>query len=196
MRWPRFRCRWALDVKRAVVHEVELQTWRWDVDSDPSVSLLRGLKRLEARRRGQAATSPVVVRLLINRVLTQSPNVMARIFGQIAEQKIDPAFVDVHLVEYLASGLGADHAETLVVDGTSPIVMGANVTSDYGKNLDMWDAGFQLTGEVVQSIHADFAKMWSAGRVWLSTALERGQRGPICDDALAAPPLRDACAGP
>lgn len=99
---------------------------------------------------------------------------MAHIFGQIAEQQIDPAFVDVHLVEYLDSGLGADHAETLVVDGTSAIVMGANVTSDYGKNLDMWDAGFQLTGEVVQSIHADFAKTMT----------------PL------PPPLRDACAGP
>ena len=162
------------DLIASAEHEVELQTWRWDVNSDPSVRVLGGLKRLEARRRSAGATTPVVVRLLVNRVSPALTDTVTNIYRQIDAQALDPKLVDVQLVDFLASGLlGANHAKTVVVDGNRALVMGANVTSDYGKDPDMWDAGFPMTGEVAQAIHADFARMWSGGQLWrCGTAME------------------------
>ncbi len=156
------------DLIASAEHDVELQTWRWDIDSDPSERVIKGIKRLEAKRREQGATTPVVVRLLLNRVLPTADTVVGRIYRQITEDPIDPKLVDLQLVDFQATGvLGADHAKTVTVDGTKAIVMGANVTQDYGRNPDMWDAGFRMNGEVAQSIHADFAKMWADGRQWI-----------------------------
>ena len=167
------------DLIAAAEHDVELQTWRWDVGSDPSLRIIKGIKRLEARRRAQGAASPVVVRLLLNRVLPVADTIVGKIYTQITAEPIDPQLIDLQVVDFQASGiLGADHAKTVTVDGTETIVMGANVTEDYGKNPDMWDAGFRMRGEVAQSIHADFAKMWGDGRQWLCARKAEPARDP------------------
>jgi phosphatidylserine/phosphatidylglycerophosphate/cardiolipin synthase-like enzyme len=166
----------AADMIELAEREVELQTWRWDVDSDPSLRILSGLKRLEARRRERGAVTPVVVRLLLNRVTPQGSYTVTNVARQIAAVRLDPAFVDVQIVDFFASGLGANHAKSLVVDRNFALVLGANVTNDYGKSPDMWDAAFRIRGEVAQSIHADFAAMWSRGRLWqCGTELEQPQ---------------------
>jgi phosphatidylserine/phosphatidylglycerophosphate/cardiolipin synthase-like enzyme len=160
----------AADMIELAEREVELQTWRWDVGSDPSVRIVLGLKRLEARRRERGAASPVVVRLLLNRVTPQGSHTVT-------------------------TGLGANHAKTIVVDRNFALVTGANVTNDYGKSPDMWDAAFRIRGEVAQSIHADFAAMWSRGRLWrCGTELEQTQTeiNPVsgaCWDKPAAAPM-------
>jgi phosphatidylserine/phosphatidylglycerophosphate/cardiolipin synthase-like enzyme len=164
----------AADMIERAERDVELQTWRWDIDSDPSLRVLSGLKRLEARRRERHAVTPVVVRLLLNRVTPQGSYTVTDVARQIAAEHLDPAFVDVQIVDFFATGLGANHAKTLVVDRTFALVTGANITNDYGKSPDMWDAAFRIRGEVAQSIHADFAAMWSRGRLW-SCGTEREQ---------------------
>lgn len=158
------------DLVEAAQHDVAIETWRWDAGADPTLRLLDGLKRLEARRRSAAATTPVVVRLLLNRVTGQTVENLSRVGTAILAQGLDKSLVDVQIVDYFPTWLGANHAKTAIIDGQWAVVMGANMANGYDTSPEWWDSGVVVGGQVAQSLFVDFAGMWSAGQQWLCGA--------------------------
>lgn len=158
------------DLIEGAQHDVALQIWRWDPDSAPTTYVMDGLSRLQARRGADGADTPVVVRLLINRVVPQSVDLLTSIGKQLAALELDPTLVEVQLVDFLPTLVGASHAKSVIVDGQRAIVMGANLATGYASDPEWWDAGFVVEGEVAQGLFSDFAHTWGKGRAWLCGA--------------------------
>ncbi len=184
------------DLIASARNDVAVQTWRWDPGSAPTLYLMDGLRRLEERRRAEGATSPVVVRMLINMVVPQSVNLMTSIGAQLAGLSLDPQLVRVDVVQFSPQLLGASHAKTVVVDGQRALVMGANFATGYAVDNEWLDSGVIVGGDVAQSLFADFASVWSRGRLWLCrdrpdyTANSRGPDGEsLADPCFTAPPV-------
>lgn len=147
--------------------EVLFQTWRWDDGGDPANLVLAGIKNLQAKRRAESATKPVVVRLLINSIIATPKDQMEKLGKRIEELKLDPKLVDVRLAEFVAVQLGANHTKTLVVDAKKAVITGTNASSDNGSTpSNYWDAGYLVGGEVARALHNDFAGGWADGELY------------------------------
>jgi phosphatidylserine/phosphatidylglycerophosphate/cardiolipin synthase-like enzyme len=157
------------DAKR----EVDLTFYVWEADSQPASELLDAIKRLEERRKSEAAPgdAPVVVRVLLDVSAIgfgSSIKMMPALGAGIERLGLDERYVKVETSLFLHRVLGNVHIKTLVVDGRASIITGANVQKHHDYEAPWYDMGFRFEGEVSRALLADFDWHWahSSARRW------------------------------
>jgi phosphatidylserine/phosphatidylglycerophosphate/cardiolipin synthase-like enzyme len=156
-------------------HDVNLQTYVWEPDSDPARDILGGLADLARRRAANGATEPVRVRFLFDvstigfgsQVVT-----LPQTWAQVEALKLDARYVRFELAGVQRSGMGALHKKTVVVDGREAIITGANPQAHHDYDMPWRDAGYRFTGEVVLALQDDFDATWTKGQLWTCGAAE------------------------
>lgn len=173
----------------AATREVDLQTWAWDPDSDGSSQILSGLAALD-RRLSADGGAPVTVRFLVEQmpVAMRYPDALAK---KIAALQLDPSRVKVELASYRHSGMGADHAKTLVVDGKTAVVTGANLTRNEGGEVPYYDLGFRFDGDVAGALREDFASAWARSQSWTCGTSSRPDSAPVTSPGEPQPTVND-----
>lgn len=73
----------------------------------------------------------------------------------------EPGIVEVYVDVFSHDSLAGNHAKTVVVDGQTLFITGANLQSSNYGHLPAHDAGWLITGGVAKSARSDFAAMWS-----------------------------------
>jgi phosphatidylserine/phosphatidylglycerophosphate/cardiolipin synthase-like enzyme len=151
-------------------HEVDLQTYVWEVGSDPANEILAGLAELAQRRAAEAPDAPpVAVRFLFDASTLgfgSKVETLAQMWATVDALHLDPKRVTFELAGFYHLAFGNLHVKTLVVDGERAIITGANpqVHHDYAQP---WrDAGYRLTGDVAIALREDFANAWQLGQLW------------------------------
>ncbi|MBL4845155.1 MAG: phosphatidylserine/phosphatidylglycerophosphate/cardiolipin synthase family protein [Planctomycetes bacterium] len=163
-------------------HDVALQTFAWDKDSQPVDEVFRGLQRLQERRRQAGATRAVKVRILIDTMTsgmnmnTKTQDIFLELRIMRSEYKLDPQFVDLRVGAYDHKLLGSMHSKSLVVDGRVAVLTGANMNKNDNWDTGEHDAGFVLGGAVALSLLADFDDAWLKSRVWKAGDFGYGNR--------------------
>lgn len=154
-------------------HDVALQTFAWDIESQPVEAFFAGLKELQATRKAEGATTPVRVRIAIDAMDTamngNSPTMklMVDVMRRARDEGLDARFVKVEVAAHEHLGPGSLHAKTVVVDGVRAVVTGANMNKNDNWIEGEHDAGFQLEGQVARGLLADFDDAWLNSRVWV-----------------------------
>lgn len=147
--------------------EVLLQNWRWDSASRAHASVMDGLRALSDRRkRTHPDGPPVAVRILVNVRAFESPRMLPLLARSIERLGLDPKAVDVQIGGHTHLGLGALHTKSLVVDGRSAVVTGANVQKNHDTFDHNYDLGFTFHGEVARSLRAEFEDAWADSHRW------------------------------
>jgi phosphatidylserine/phosphatidylglycerophosphate/cardiolipin synthase-like enzyme len=151
-------------------HEVDLQTYVWEVGSDPANEILAGLSELARRRAVDAPDAPpVIVRFLFD---ASTLNFGSRVdtlplmWASVDALALDPKHVQFELAGFYHLAMGNLHVKTLVVDGERAIVTGANPQAHHNYAQPWRDAGYKLAGEVALSLRDDFASAWQLGQLW------------------------------
>ena len=155
-------------------HEVVLQTYVWEPGSDPVNDIMGGIADL-ARRRAMTAPQgpPVTVRFLFDVLsLGSAWQALPRAQAAFDALAIDPKLVKLELAGFYHFAFGNLHVKTLVVDGRSAIVTGANPQAHHNYDSPWRDAGFRFTGEVAMALLADFDNAWKQGKLWTCGARE------------------------
>lgn len=152
-------------------HNVSLQTYVWEPDTDPTNEILAGLRDLAARRAAEAAPTapPVAVRLLIDASIVGfgAPVVtLPRLVASLEALRLDPRHVQVEVAGFFHIAFGNLHVKTLVVDGRDAIITGANPQAHHDYMYPWRDSGYRLTGDVALGLLADFDNAWHAGHLW------------------------------
>lgn len=169
-------------------HEVDLQFYVWENDSEPARDIFGGLQDLEATARAEGRDTPVTVRIIIDAFNEGSPfafpgkyritNLMPAIASGIEALQLDPKFVRWQLAAYTHNGLGNLHSKVLVVDGHTAVIGGANVEAVHG-GQDPWnDSAYQVEGDVAISLLAEFDNAWRISHEW--TCGSRGGSQSSC----------------
>lgn len=155
--------------------EVLLQTFCWEDVSDASAVLRAALVRLEAQQQARAAVEPVqpvVVRIMVRRSPTQWLERCPMPLLRDLVAALDPAFVQVQVMEHPERLIGAMHSKSLVVDGCMAVLSGANVERRFDRDGGWFDTGILLGGEVVRGLRADALQLHGRCRVrWSNAAL-------------------------
>ena len=154
--------------------EVDVQFYVWEGDSQPAQEILDGIKRLEERRKREAAEGdpPVVVRFLLD-VSTigfgSNVKMMSALGEGVEALELDPRYVTVESALFRHKAMGALHTKSLVVDGRSAILTGANAQKHHDYAEPWYDAGFRFDGDVARSLLADFDYHWAhpSARRWV-----------------------------
>jgi len=150
-------------------HEVDLQTYVWEPDTDPSNEILAGLIDLAAHRTAAGATEPVKVRFLFD-VMTlgfgSSPDILPATWASVAALHLDPKVIEFELAGFYHQTFGNLHAKTIVVDGRAAIVTGANPQAHHDYAAPWRDAGYRFRGEVAGALQNDFDDAWRHGQLW------------------------------
>ncbi len=151
-------------------HEVDLQTYVWEPDTDPVNEILAGLLDLQRRKALEpAGEPPVTVRFLFDvsdldfgSTITAIPATWAAVqyFG------IDPAYINLEIAGYHHQTFGNLHVKTLVVDGKKAIITGANPQAHHDYAEPWRDAGYLISGEVASALQDDFDDAWMMGVPW------------------------------
>lgn len=163
--FPAFR-----DLIASAEHHVSLQTYVWEPGSDPTNEILEGLRDLAARRRGTHPEGPPVqVRFLLDvSTIGFGSNVMAlpHTWADIEAQGFDPKLIQFELAGFYHTAMGNLHVKTLVVDGRTAIVTGANPQAHHDYATPWRDAGVRLRGDVAVALLADFDHAWMQSQLW------------------------------
>lgn len=150
-------------------YEVNLQTYVWEPDTDPTNEILAGLIDLGRRRALEPEMPPVTVRFLFD-VSTigfgSRVDAMPRAWAAIEALSLDPAHVQFEIAGFLHTTFGNLHVKTLVVDGRHAIVTGANPQAHHNYAEPWRDAGFRLSGDVALALQDDFDDAWSKSKQW------------------------------
>ena len=150
-------------------HDVALQTYVWETDSEPAKEIIGGIADLARRRAVNHATTPVIVRFAFD-VSTLSygsrVDALPKAWAAVAALQLDPRYVQFELAGVARTGFGALHKKTLVVDGREAIITGANPQAHHDFAMPWRDAGFRLSGEIAQALEDDFADTWSRAERW------------------------------
>ena len=150
------------DAKR----EATLMFYVWEGDSEPAKEILDSIKRLEERRKNEAAQGdePVVVRILLDVSAIgfgSSIKMMPALGAGLERLALDERYVKVETALFRHKVLGNIHIKTLVVDGRMAIITGANVQKHHDYTAPWYDGGFRFEGEVSRSLLADFDFHWA-----------------------------------
>jgi len=150
-------------------HDVALQTYVWEADSDPANDIIGGIADLARRRAANGATSPVIVRFAFD-VSTlgygSQVDALPKAWAAVAALQLDPRYVQFELAGVERTAFGALHKKTLVVDGRDAIITGANPQAHHDYATPWRDAGFRFSGEIAQALEDDFADTWSRAQRW------------------------------
>jgi phosphatidylserine/phosphatidylglycerophosphate/cardiolipin synthase-like enzyme len=156
-------------------HEVDLQFYVWENDSDPARHIFDGLKDLEAKVRAEGRDA-VTVRIIVDAFNEGSPfafpgayritKLMPAVASGVDALGLDPTYVHWQLAAYTHNGLGNLHSKVLVVDGHDAVIGGANVEAVHN-DKDPWnDSGYQVEGDVAVSLLAEFDNAWRTSHEW------------------------------
>jgi phosphatidylserine/phosphatidylglycerophosphate/cardiolipin synthase-like enzyme len=195
---PEIFSKWASLVEEAEV-EVDMQFYKWEPETDATETILAGIKALEERRRGQGASSPIPVRILIDTSAlgvaapvteTHMPWVMER----VEAYEIDPTYVDLRfavLERGFLNQFANLHVKSMVVDGRVAMITGANPEHQHNFDEPCHDLGTVFYGDIVEGILEDIDYSWEGAQYWVcpSSSDERS----ICL-APASVPLHQAAA--
>ena len=154
---------------RNATSEVLFVTYFWQTDSDPAQTILEALDELYENRKNAGATTPIVVRMIINRAAihedgrlfaTGSADALAE---AIAQKEFDTNVLDITVAASANDAWhpGAWHSKYVVVDGRHAIITGANTQHQNDYNSDAWnDLGFYVSGLIGQGFVSDFEFDW------------------------------------
>lgn len=175
--------------------EVLFQTYIWQ-DGDGSRALLEGMRRLEQRRKAEAApgAKPVTIRILASAIDYPAAKwfepaagvLLPKIAGAVEALGLDPRYVRVEVGGYLHKSVGSLHTKTLVVDGRTAMLTGVNLQRQQDYDHPWHDAGFLLEGDIGAVLRDDFASAWRNAGLW--TCGGRNPPGPSTD-CLARTPM-------
>src|SRR5262245_23071737 len=157
-------------------HDVVLQTYVWEVDTDPANEILAGLRDLAARRAVEAPDGPpVAVRFLFDvSTLDFGSAVMTlpRTWASVEALGLDPRHVTFEIAGFFHLAFGNLHVKTVVVDGERAIVTGANPQAHHDYAAPWRDAGYRMSGDIARALEADFRGAWLKGQAWTCGARE------------------------
>jgi phosphatidylserine/phosphatidylglycerophosphate/cardiolipin synthase-like enzyme len=173
-------------------HEVDLQFYVWENDSDPARDIFAGLVDLEAAARAEGRDEPVEVRIIVDAFNEGSPfafpdkyritNLLPVVAAGLEALALDPRYVRWQLAAYTHNGLGNLHSKVLVVDGHTAVIGGANVEAVHGR-VDPWnDSAYEVEGEVAIALLAEHDNAWRVSHEWLC-----GSAGGSEDDCTRDP---------
>ena len=148
-------------------HELLIETWEWQTDSDPARALIAALKELADLRRAQNARDPIEVKLLINLSATWDQDVIPDIAGELKRAGITGAYLDLKLARYHFGGLDSNHSKTVIADGSRAIVQGANLNHEHDMPGGLFDASYWIEGDAVCGLHRAYSNNWTRGEEWL-----------------------------
>jgi phosphatidylserine/phosphatidylglycerophosphate/cardiolipin synthase-like enzyme len=154
--------------------EVDIAMFVFDY-SDAYDDVMDGIARLEERRRAAGAEQPVIVRIVVDamKVLINSPIDMAtRVFDGVAALELDPDYVQVMIATYEHVALGNLHTKTVIIDGKTAMLGGANIQPQHDYAEPWMDAFFVVEGEAAQTLLADFDHAWNKSRQWVCEAAD------------------------
>lgn len=182
---------------REAQHEVALQFYVWEVESDPAADIYGALTDLQQIARDEGRDHPVNVRIIVDAFNEGSPfafpgdyritKLMPKIAGSLEALDLDPALVRWELAAHTHNGLGNLHTKDLIVDGRVAIIGGANVESVHN-DVDPWnDSAYELEGEVARSLLAEFDNAWLKSHPWTC-----GSAGGSQADCTVKPKIDDA----
>jgi phosphatidylserine/phosphatidylglycerophosphate/cardiolipin synthase-like enzyme len=157
-------------------HHVNLQTYVWEANTDPTNEIVAGLRDLAARRAQTAPSGPpVIVRFLLD-VSTlgfgSSVSALPRAWASVEALALDPKLVTFELAGFYHVGMGTLHVKTVVVDGRAAIVTGANPQAHHNYAQPWRDSGYRLAGDVAVALLADFDHAWMQSKLWTCGSTE------------------------
>jgi len=151
-------------------HEIDLQTYVWEPDTDPTNEILAGLIDLARRKALEpAGGEPVTVRFLFDVSelnFGSTIDALPVTWANIESLGLDPAYVRFELAGFHHQTFGNLHVKTLVVDGTEAIITGANPQAHHDYAEPWRDAGYRLSGEVAGALQEDFDDAWMNSKPW------------------------------
>jgi cardiolipin synthase A/B len=184
-------------------HDVNLQTYVWEPGSDPANDIVAGLADLQKARIAAGAKTPVNVRFLFDvSTLGQGSEVvlLPQAWAAVAALKLDTKYVRFELAGIIRSAVGVLHKKTVVVDGDRAIITGANPQAHHDYDKPWRDAGFSVSGEVVQALQQDFDAGWDDGKLWTCAGNETGKlpdctspTSPIVREPVTVAYAGDSC---
>jgi phosphatidylserine/phosphatidylglycerophosphate/cardiolipin synthase-like enzyme len=177
-------------------HEVDLQFYVWENDSDPARRIFAGLHDLEAAARADGRSEPVTVRLIVDAFNEGTPfafpsdyritNLMPQVASALEGLQLDPRYVRWQLAAYTHNGFGNLHSKVLVVDGRVAVIGGANVEACHN-DIDPWnDSGYQVEGDVAVSLLSEFDNAWRLAHEWTCGSTQGSQDDCTRDPAPVA----------
>ena len=183
----------------AAEHEVDLQFYVWENDSDPARHIFAGLRELESAVRADGRDQPVTVRLIVDAFNEGSPfafpskyritNLMPEIAGALEALALDPRYVRWQLAAYTHNGLGNLHSKVLVVDGRVAVIGGANVEAVHGGPEPWNDSAYQVEGDVAVALLAELDNAWRIAHEWTCGSAGGSQDACTRDPAPVAHPV-------
>ncbi len=170
---PEIFGKWASLIESAEA-EVSMQFYKWEPETDPTETILGGLKALEQRRRAEGATQPVDINIVID---TSTLGVAAPITGehmpwvmeQFAGYELDPEFLNITFAvneRSVTDQFGNLHVKTMVVDGHVGILTGANPEAQHNTEGAWHDIGTVFYGDAAHQLLADFDYTWADAQQW------------------------------
>jgi phosphatidylserine/phosphatidylglycerophosphate/cardiolipin synthase-like enzyme len=149
--------------------EVDIAMFVYDY-SDAYDELTDAFARLQARQIERGATEPVVVRIVVDAmkvVANTGADMAARVFDGISRLELDPNYVQVMIATYEHLTLGNLHTKTVVIDGKTAMLGGANVQSQHDYADPWMDSFYLLEGGAAQTLLADFDHAWNKANQWV-----------------------------
>ena len=168
-------------------HEVDIAFFVYNY-SDAYDEVGDALARLESRQIAKGASEPVIVRIVVDsmKAFVNRPEDMAmRVFDGISHLHLDPQLVHVSIATYEHLALGNLHTKTVVIDGTTGMLGGANIQSQHDYADPWMDSFYTVQGEAAQALLADFDDAYDHATQWVCSLDERGQ--PTCQPWPDAP---------
>ena len=176
-------------------HEVLLQTYLYQKNSQAVVKLREGIENLEKRlkkeeKRGKKI-KPVVVKMLIDNQTGLIGKLIAKqgwlfkgldkknpdgpdVYGIGFAKPIDKKYVRLEVQLYNHSLLGSNHSKSIIVDRSMGIVTGANLMK-YHDKFKKWgnispetDHGFFVMGSIGKGLAQDFYFAWEKGEKYFT----------------------------
>jgi len=170
---PEIFGKWAALVESAEA-EVSMQFYKWEPYTDPTDTILGGLRALQDRRKAEGATTAIDVNIVIDTSaigaaapITQDH--MPIVMEQFAGFDLDPQYLDVTFAvkeRSLTDQFGNLHVKTMVVDGHVGIITGANPEAQHNFEEPWHDIANVFYGDAVDAMLADIDYTWRDARAW------------------------------
>lgn len=148
-------------------HEVVLQFYQWDADSDASTAIAQGLKQATDNL---PADETLDVFISINRspsaILEVPVDKIDQLGSEAAWAALDPAKTNLYFGWLDRRVSDVMHDKVVVVDGRSIVVTGANPQNAHNSPQPWFDTGYRFNGPVALAGLEGFDLVWQASRTY------------------------------
>jgi phosphatidylserine/phosphatidylglycerophosphate/cardiolipin synthase-like enzyme len=144
--------------------EVLLQCFVWQDGCTAATQLQAGLEDLLAAQRARQCRGEPVAQVDVHIFLRHPPSWMPHsVTGQLEAfmAQADAKLVRLQLWAHCERGLDILHSKSLVVDGGTAIITGANPEHHNDAGHSWFDTGCQVRGGVAQGLRADALDVWA-----------------------------------